>query len=79
VLRAEPGGSGPPVRPRSSYNRFAAELPNECWQSDFTYYPLASGADAHHRVRTDHFDTNGTVTLRHAGSSTTSASGAPTP
>ncbi|MGW1341395.1 helix-turn-helix domain-containing protein [Kribbella sp. NPDC002412] len=33
----------PAKRPRSSYLRFAAELPNECWQSDFTYYRLASG------------------------------------
>jgi transposase InsO family protein len=24
------------LRPRSSYLRFAAEQPNECWQSDFT-------------------------------------------
>jgi hypothetical protein len=35
----------PRKRPRSSYLRFAAELPNECWQSDFTHYPLAGGAD----------------------------------
>ena len=28
---------------RSSYIRFAAEQPNECWQSDFTHYPLAGG------------------------------------
>jgi transposase InsO family protein len=35
----------PRKRPRSSYLRFAAELPNECWQSDFTRYRLASGAD----------------------------------
>ena len=27
-------------RPRSSYLRFAADLPNECWQSDFTHYRL---------------------------------------
>jgi transposase InsO family protein len=33
----------PRKRPRSSYLRFEAELPNECWQSDFTHYPLASG------------------------------------
>jgi transposase InsO family protein len=33
----------PRKRPRSSYLRFAAELPNECWQSDFTHYPLAGG------------------------------------
>lgn len=35
----------PSKRPRSSYLRFAAEMPNECWQSDFTHYPLAGGAD----------------------------------
>jgi transposase InsO family protein len=35
----------PAKRPKSSYVRFAAELPNECWQSDFTHYPLAGGAD----------------------------------
>ena len=33
----------PRKRPRSSYIRFAAEQPNECWQSDFTHYPLAHG------------------------------------
>jgi transposase InsO family protein len=33
----------PRKRPKSSYIRFAAEQPNECWQSDFTHYPLASG------------------------------------
>ena len=30
----------PKKRPKSSYIRFAAELPNECWQSDFTHYRL---------------------------------------
>jgi len=35
----------PRKRPRSSYLRFAAEMPNECWQSDFTHYPLADGTD----------------------------------
>jgi len=30
----------PRKRPRSSYIRFAAELPNQCWQSDFTHYRL---------------------------------------
>ncbi|MGW0229462.1 IS481 family transposase [Actinopolymorpha singaporensis] len=30
----------PHKRPRSSYIRFAADLPNECWQSDFTHYRL---------------------------------------
>src|ERR1700722_6841004 len=35
----------PAKRPKSSYIRFAAEQPNECWQADFTHYPLASGAD----------------------------------
>jgi transposase InsO family protein len=35
----------PAKRPRSSYLRFEAELPNECWQSDFTHYRLADGTD----------------------------------
>jgi transposase len=35
----------PHKRPRSSYVRFAAELPNETWQADFTHYRLAGGAD----------------------------------
>jgi transposase InsO family protein len=30
----------PKKRPRSSYIRFQAELPNECWQSDFTHWRL---------------------------------------
>lgn len=30
----------PKKRPKSSYIRFAAELPNERWQSDFTHYRL---------------------------------------
>jgi transposase len=33
----------PRKRPKSSYLRFQAEQPNECWQSDFTHYPLAGG------------------------------------
>jgi transposase InsO family protein len=33
----------PRKRPKSSYIRFAAEQPNECWQADFTHYPLAGG------------------------------------
>jgi transposase InsO family protein len=33
----------PRKRPKSSYIRFAAEQPNECWQSDFTHYTLADG------------------------------------
>ena len=35
----------PKKRPRSSYIRFEASQPNECWQSDFTHYPLADGTD----------------------------------
>jgi len=30
----------PKKRPKSSYTRFAAEMPNECWQADFTHYRL---------------------------------------
>ena len=33
----------PKKRPKSSYIRFAAELLSECWQADFTHYPLAGG------------------------------------
>src|SRR6266487_4892981 len=33
----------PKKRPKSSCIRFAAEQPNECWQADFTHYPLADG------------------------------------
>jgi len=36
----------PAKRPKSSYVRFAAAMPNECWQSDFTHYPLADGTGA---------------------------------
>jgi transposase InsO family protein len=32
-------------RPKSSYVRFQAEMPNETWQSDFTHYRLADGTD----------------------------------
>jgi transposase InsO family protein len=35
----------PKKRPKASYIRFAAELPNECWQADFTHYRLADGSD----------------------------------
>ncbi|GAA2248369.1 hypothetical protein GCM10010401_22780 [Rarobacter faecitabidus] len=31
----------PQKRPRSSYIRFEADLPNECWQSDITHWHLA--------------------------------------
>jgi transposase InsO family protein len=36
----------PKKRPRSSYIRFQADLPNQCWQADFTHYRLTSGADS---------------------------------
>ena len=36
----------PHKRPRSSYVRFQADLPNETWQTDFTHFRLASGADS---------------------------------
>lgn len=35
----------PQKRPRSSYIRFQAELPNETWQSDFTHFRLADDTD----------------------------------
>lgn len=35
----------PRKKPRSSYIRFAAEQPNETWQSDFTHWQLANGIE----------------------------------
>jgi len=35
----------PRKRPKSSYIRFEADLPNETWQTDMTHWRLASGAD----------------------------------
>lgn len=35
----------PKKKPRSSYIRFEAAMPNETWQSDFTHYRLAGGRD----------------------------------
>jgi transposase InsO family protein len=37
--------ANPKKRPRSSLHRFVADQPNECWQSDFTHWPLADGTD----------------------------------
>ena len=33
----------PHKRPKSSYIRFVADLPNECWQADVTHVELADG------------------------------------
>ncbi len=35
----------PAKRPKSSYVRFEAGMPNEMWQADFTHWPLADGTD----------------------------------
>lgn len=35
----------PKKRPKSSYIRFQASLPNECWQADVTHIRLADGTD----------------------------------
>ena len=35
----------PSKRPRSSYIRFEAAMPNQTWQSDFTHYRLAQDTD----------------------------------
>ena len=35
----------PRKRPRSSWHRFEAAAPNECWQSDFTHWRLADGSE----------------------------------
>ncbi len=35
----------PHKRPRSSWRRFQAELPNKCWQADVTHWTLADGTE----------------------------------
>jgi transposase InsO family protein len=35
----------PKKQPKSSFIRFEAELPNECWQADVTHWALADGTD----------------------------------
>lgn len=35
----------PKKRPHSSFIRFEAALPNECWQADITHWALADGTD----------------------------------
>jgi transposase InsO family protein len=35
----------PQKRPKSSWRRFQAELPNECWQADTTHWQLADGTE----------------------------------
>lgn len=35
----------PHKRPKSSWIRFEAHLPNECWQADVTHWKLADGSD----------------------------------
>ncbi|WP_235843596.1 IS481 family transposase, partial [Cellulomonas algicola] len=37
--------AAPSKRPRSSYVRFEADLPNQLWQTDFTHVRLADGTD----------------------------------
>jgi transposase InsO family protein len=51
LIRAGTVTPAPAKRPKASYLRFAAEQPNETWQSDFTHYRLIRpdgrpGADA---------------------------------
>ena len=36
----------PKKRPKSSYIRFQADLPNEMWQTDFCHWHLADGSDS---------------------------------
>ncbi len=40
----------PRKRPKSSYIRFEAAMPNECWQSDFTHYPLTDTTTFPHGI-----------------------------
>jgi transposase InsO family protein len=40
----------PKKKPKSAYHRFAAQLPNETWQSDFTHYPLTDTTGFPHGI-----------------------------
>ncbi len=42
LVRAGAVTPDPAKRPKSSYIRFEADQPNECWQSDFTHYRLTN-------------------------------------
>jgi transposase InsO family protein len=42
LTRAGAVAPEPAKRPKTSYIRFEADQPNECWQSDFTHYRLAA-------------------------------------
>jgi transposase InsO family protein len=44
LTRAGTVTPAPGKRPKSSYIRFAADQPNECWQSDFTHYRLTTAS-----------------------------------
>jgi transposase InsO family protein len=46
LIRAGAITADPSKRPKSSYVRFEAELPNQCWQSDFTHYRLTDRTEA---------------------------------
>jgi transposase InsO family protein len=74
LIRAALVTAEPKKRPKSSYIRFAAEQPNELWQSDFIHWHLADGReveivswlDDHSRYAlsvTAHPVTTGEVTL----------------
>jgi transposase len=45
LVRAGAVAADTSKRPKSSYIRFEAEMPNQCWQSDFTHYRL-TGRDS---------------------------------
>jgi transposase len=45
LMRAGLVTPDPAKRPKSSYIRFAADLPNECWQSGFIHWQLAGGQE----------------------------------
>ncbi len=53
LVRAGAVTPQPAKRPRSSYIRFEAEMPNETWQSDFTHYRLTRPGDPEPRTGPD--------------------------
>jgi transposase InsO family protein len=61
----------PHKRPKSSWVRFEAQLPNECWQSDVTHWRLKDGTEAEIVNFLD--DHSRLVVASRAGSVTTAA------
>src|ERR1700722_14166842 len=67
----------PAKRPKSSCIRFEADMPNECWQSDFPHYPLAGGTGTEILTWLDDHSRYALSVTAHAGHRAYRAAGLP--